>query len=331
LDARVVVVGASLGGVQALRRLCEVLPSDFGAPICVVLHIGAHKSFLPEILSAAGALPAVHGSDGQRLEPGRIYVAPSDQHMRVDGDLVRVVRGPKEHHWRPAIDPLFRSAARSFGARTIGVVLTGLLDDGTAGMQAIRAYDGTCIVQDPAEAAAASMPASVLKHVAVDHCIRLDDMGPLLSRLVKEPFVETPPMSSTNRTTHEDDISLGAGDVMEHLRAIGSPSTFTCPDCSGTLWQVAGVAPQRYLCHTGHAFSLQSLLGTQSSQTDAALWSAIRALQEKRELLLRAASVARAEGDGGRAETLRDKAALLDTSAHSLRRLVEGVSETVPE
>lgn len=329
MNTPLVVVGASLGGVSALRRFCSGLPGDFSAPICVVLHVGAHKSILPEILASAGALPAAHPFDGQRLEQGRIYVAPPDNHMRVDGDFVRLLRGPKEHHSRPAIDPLFRSAARSWGARTIGVVLTGSLNDGTAGMQAVKEYGGTCIVQDPAEAEAASMPSSVLKHVAVDHCIRLDELAALLCKLVKEPFEETPAMSSPNRTTHEDDVSQGVGDALEHLRAIGSPSTFTCPDCSGTLWQIAGVAPQRYLCHTGHAFTLETLRRAQSLATDGALWSAIRALQEKRAMVLEALNVASAEGDEVQAVALREEAAALDASARSLRELVEAVAELV--
>ena len=328
MDARLIVIGASLGGLTALRRICSGLPRDFSAPICIVLHVGAHRSVLPEILSAAGVLSAVHASDGQKLEPGRIYVAPPDNRIRVDGDLIRVVRGPKEHHSRPAIDPLFRSAARSFGPRTVGVVLTGLLNDGTPGMQAIKAYGGICIVQDPAEAEAASMPESVLRYVPVDHCVRLIDLAPLLSRLVKEPSAESPAMTVPNRTTHEDDVTLGAGDAMEHLRAIGSPSTFSCPDCSGTLWKIAGTAPQRYLCHTGHAFTLESLRSTQSSATDAALWSAIRALQEKRELLLNAMEAASAEGNDEQAERLWQKAVLLDSNAKSLRQLVEQVDET---
>jgi two-component system, chemotaxis family, protein-glutamate methylesterase/glutaminase len=323
LNSRLVVVGASLGGVSALRRLCGHLPKDFAAPICIVLHVGAHESILPKLLSSAGALPAVHPSDGQRLEPGRIYVAPPDNHLRVDDGVVRLTRGPKEHHARPAIDPLFRSAARSCGSRTIGVVLTGLLDDGTPGMQAIKEQGGTCVVQDPAEAEAASMPASVLKYVAVDHCVRLDDLAPLLSRLAKEPPQQPARMPSINRTTHEDDVSRGIGNAMEHLRAIGSPSTFSCPDCSGTLWQIAGVTPRRYLCHTGHAFTLESLRSAQSLGTDEALWSAIRALQEKRELVLQALNVATEERRADQEDALRDEAASLDISAKSLRRLLE--------
>jgi two-component system chemotaxis response regulator CheB len=304
------------------------LPRNFAAPVCVVLHVGAYKSILPELLSSAGALPASHAFDGQPLKEGHIYIAPPDHHMRVDGKVVRVGRGPKEHHSRPAIDPLFRSAARSFGPRAIGVVLTGLLDDGTAGMQAIKEFGGTCMVQDPAEADAPSMPASVLKHVSVDHCACLDAIGSILSRLVKEPTDGGfSAMVSPNRTIHEDDVSLGVGDAMEHLRAIGNPSTYSCPDCSGNLWQIAGVSPQRFLCHTGHAFTLESLLSAQSRATDETLWSAIRALQEKRDLLLQARNVAQANGDEELGEVLRQKGEALFASSKSLRKLVEEVDE----
>ena len=329
MSERLVVVGASLGGVAALCRLCMHLPSDFPAPICVVLHVGAHRSVLPEILGRAGPLRVVHGAGGQVPKPGTIYIAPPDQHMRVDGEVIRLLRGPKEHHARPAIDPLFRSAARTYGARTIGVVLTGMLDDGTTGMQAIKQSGGTCVVQDPAEAEAPSMPSSVLRYVDVDHCVRLDDLAPLLSRLVREPFDGSPTMPSPNRTTHEDDVSLGAGEVIEHLRAVGSPSTYSCPDCGGTLWQVAGAAPHRYVCHTGHAFTLESLRSAQSVATDAALWSAIRALQEQRHLALQALDVAIHAGEDKRASTLREKAALLEANFQSLRKLVEQIDETV--
>jgi two-component system chemotaxis response regulator CheB len=326
---RVIVIGASLGGVSALKRLCLGLPKDSPAPICIVLHVGAHKSILPEILRSAGALPAAHARDGEPLTNGHIHIAPPDHHMRIDGDAVRISRGPKEHHSRPAIDPLFRSAARSLGPRAIGVVLTGLLDDGTAGMQAIKEVGGTCMVQDPNEAAAPSMPASVLKYVAVDHCIRLDEFGPLLSRLAAEPVVESSRSTEPAiRTLHEDDISLGLGDAMEHLRAIGRPSTFTCPDCGGSLWQIAGVSPQRFLCHTGHAFSLEALISSQSLATDETLWSALRALQEKRELLLRAMAVAETAAHGALVASLRGKVAALSTSAETLRALVAGVDET---
>lgn len=327
-QTRLVVIGASLGGLSALRQIVRSLPPSFPAPICVVQHVGAHKSILPALLTSSGEVPAVHPSDGEALKSGCIFIAPPDHHMRVEGETVKLLRGPKEHHTRPAIDPLFRSAALSYGKRTIGIVLTGLLDDGTPGMQAIRAYGGTCIVQDPAEAEAPGMPLNVIKHVDVDYCVRLNEIAPLLCRLVDESMDDSDgAMITPNLTTHEDDLSLGRGDAMEHLIAIGNPSTFTCPDCSGSLWQVTGTAPQRFLCHTGHAFTLESLRRTQSLATDEALWSAIRALQEKRMLVLAAAKAASVEGDLAKATELANAARQLDNNAQNLRTLVEEVDE----
>ncbi|HSI49464.1 MAG TPA: chemotaxis protein CheB [Ideonella sp.] len=327
-NARLVVIGASLGGVAALREICRGLPEDFGAAIGVVLHVGAYRSVLPALLSSAGPLPAVHAEDGAPLQKGRIHVAPPDQHMRVEGDVLRLLRGPKEHHSRPAIDPLFRSAALSFGARTIGLVLTGMLDDGTPGMQAIKDLGGTCVVQDPSEAEAPSMPLSVLRHVAVDHCVPVREMAPLLCKLIDQPVEESPvPMPQRDRTVHEEAVLLGQGDVIAHLRAIGQPSTFACPDCGGTLWQLAGTSPQRFRCHTGHAFTLETLRASQSLSTDEALWSSIRALQEKRELVLQAEKAAAAQGNTRLASALASEAATLHDHTSALRGLVQGIGE----
>ena len=177
---KIVVIGASMGGVPALRTLVSSLPEDFPAPLLVVLHIGNFPSILPELLAARCPLTAAHAVDGEKLEPGRIYIAPPDQHMVVDGRTVRLNRGPKEHHSRPAIDPLFVSAALSHGPGVIGVILTGMLDDGTSGLQAIKRCGGVAIVQDPKEAEAPSMPLSALRHVRVDHCAPVADIAALL-------------------------------------------------------------------------------------------------------------------------------------------------------
>jgi len=179
-----VVVGASAGGVSALLQLSQALPAPFGAPICIVQHVGNHPSLLPELLRFRGPNEAVQARHGQRLAPGTLHVAPPDQHMLLDGDTVRLTRGPKENHARPAIDPLFRTAALGWGSRAIGVVLTGQMDDGTAGLKAIKDCGGIAVVQDPATAAEPGMPASALANVEVDHCVPLEEIAPLLVRLV---------------------------------------------------------------------------------------------------------------------------------------------------
>lgn len=188
---RLVVIGASTGGVSALLELARGLPRFFPAPVCIVQHVGSHPSLLPELLRLRGPNHAMHAEHGQRMNTGTLHVAPPDHHMLVEGDRLLLVRGPKENHARPAIDPLFRSAALQHGARVIGVVLTGQMDDGTAGLKAISQCGGTAIVQDPEDAVEPQMPRSALAQVAVDHCVPLAQMAELLVRLVGEP--EPPP------------------------------------------------------------------------------------------------------------------------------------------
>jgi two-component system chemotaxis response regulator CheB len=323
---RIIVIGASSGGVTALRELVARLPRGLPAPVLIVQHIGALPSMLPSILAAAGPLEATHAVDGQMMTPGRVYVAPPDHHMLVDGPLLRVARGPKEHHSRPAIDPLFRSAALSRGVDVIGVVLTGMLDDGTAGLQVVKACGGIAVVQDPADAESPDMPLSALKHVEVDHCLPLADIAGLLARLAAtRPGAVAPTPLRAGPIADEHDLSLSKGEPMDHLKAIGTPSTFVCPDCKGSLWQVAGAQPQRYRCHTGHAYTLRSLEHAQAQATDEALWGAIRALQEKYLLLGTMAAASRAEGDEAGALRLEADARDVERQAAVLRQIAEKV------
>src|SRR5215211_1119499 len=187
----IIVVGASAGGIEALRVLAGGLPADFPASLFVVLHTSPESpAMLPNILDRSGSLPALSPKDGDRIRPGTIYVAPPDRHLLIEPNRLRVTRGPKENRFRPAVDPLFRSAAETYGPRVIGVILTGYLDDGTAGLWNVKQRGGTTIVQDPADAVADSMPRSALKHVEVDHCVRLVQIPSLLVRLTHEPAEE---------------------------------------------------------------------------------------------------------------------------------------------
>ena len=317
-----VVVGASAGGVAALLKLSSALPAPFPAPILVVLHIGANTSVLPMLLSAHGNNRAVHAQDGQALEKGTIYVAPPDHHMLVHDGRIRLNRGPKEHHTRPAIDPLFRSAALAHGPHVVGVVLTGRLDDGTAGLKAIKQCGGVTVVQDPAEAEHPGMPRSALQTVAVDHCLPLEGIAAHLHRLVT---ASAPPVKASTPAAadlaHEVAVFDGQGDPMENLRAIGKPSTLACPDCAGVLWEIEDMEPPRYRCHTGHAFSLRSLEDTQSATTEDALWGAVRALQQREVILRRLAEHERKVGAGGdadRYEAQADEAARHAELLHGL-------------
>ena len=322
----VVVVGTSAGGVNALRALAATLPANLPASIVVVLHVGQHKSRMPTLLETAGPLSAAHVADGEPLRAGHIHVAPSDHHVLVEGSRLRLQRGPREHHTRPAIDPLFRSAALSLGRRVVGVVLTGRLDDGTAGLQAIKACGGLAVVQDPEDAFEPSMPSSALQHVDVDHCVALEGLGALIESLVAEPIdsaTEAPAWLA-----HEHDITVMKGEPMEHLNAIAKPSTFVCPDCKGSLWRIDGSRPSRFRCHTGHGFSLRSLHQAHSDKTEDAIWSAIRALEEQHLLLGGMAAEQRDHGDGAQAERLEAAARAVDEQADRLRELALSMPTT---
>lgn len=317
----IVVLGASLGGVPALLELAAALPPRFPAAVLIVLHIGSNASSLPALLSARGANPAIHPKDGERLESGTLYVAPPDYHMLVANDTIQLTRGAKEHHTRPAVDPLFRSAALTYGARVIGVILTGRLDDGTAGLQAVKECGGIAVVQDPAEALEPSMPMTAMRYVQVDHCVPLRLLADTLVRLTAETvpalLSPTPP-----HLTSEHSISTGGDNPMDKLNAIGKPSPIACPDCHGVLWELENSKPVRYRCHTGHAFSILSLAHTQSAATEEALWSAIRALKEREVTLRRLVECCRADGDSGQAETSAADADRMADHAQLLERIV---------
>jgi two-component system chemotaxis response regulator CheB len=257
---RVVVVGASGGGIDALRTLVSGLPADFPAPICIVLHSSPEApGVLGDILTRSGPLEATNAINGERLKPGHIYVAPPDCHLVVEPGKVRVTKGPRENRFRPAIDPLFRSAAQVYGPGAIGVVLTGSLDDGTAGLWALKQLGGTAIVQDPADAMFASMPQSAIAHVAVDHVLRLAAIAPLLVELTSVPAAaEIAPIPE--RMKVEVKIAMEHNPIDAGLERMGEPSRFAYPECHGVLLQLTEGSRTRFRCHTGHAYSVASLL-----------------------------------------------------------------------
>lgn len=317
-----VVVGASAGGVGALRTIVAQLPPDFAAAVLVVLHIGEHRSRLASVLRRAGSLPVDVAADGVLPRPGHIHVAPSDHHLLLHEGRLRLTRGPKEHHTRPAIDPLFRSAALWAGPRTIGVLLSGCNEDGTPGLQAIKSCGGIAIVQDPDDAEEAAMPSSALRRLSVDHCVPAARIAELLVRLAGSPAPQRrePPAA----LVHEMALCLPPSeDPMDHLRAIGKPSGFSCPDCGGGLFELNGTDPPRLRCHTGHAYTAQTLKDSYDATTEEALRTAIRALQEKQSLMHRLADLDRIAGDAQRALDTDAAAQRLAQQIIALRRLTE--------
>ena len=323
----IIVIGASSGGIDALKELVSALPRDLKASIFIVLHVAPYSlGILPEILERAGRLPAANARDWETIEQGRIYVAPPDHHLLVEASgYVRVTRGPRENRFRPAIDPLFRSAAHAFGTRVIGVVLTGWLDDGTAGMWAVKQRGGTAIVQNPEEAFAPAMPLSVIRHVEVDYITPLKEIAPLLVRLTSETTTADEegayPVSEEMETEVKiarEDNALDSGIV-----SWGEPSLYACPECHGVLLQLKEGNGVRFRCHTGHAYSVDTLLAEFSEKTEDSLWSAIRALEENVLLLRHLATHFDGGGEhNGYAEELLKKAQDAQDRASLVRQAV---------
>lgn len=293
----IITIGASAGGVEALQKLISSLPCDIPAAIFVVLHIPANvPSVLPTLLNRVSCLPVSHAVDRQAIEIGNIYVAPPDHHMLVEEGYMRVVQGPKENRARPAVDPLLRSAARSYGARVVGVVLTGSLDDGTAGLMAVYRSGGITVVQDPNDALYESMPRSAMEHVPIDYCVPLKEIGPLLARLATEPTQEKRQLPVSKEMDQElkvVEIDPSTLDTQEHP---GTPSPFSCPECGGVLWELNDGNLLRFRCRVGHAFSSESMLAEQNDALEHALWVALKTLEEQASLAHRMADRARANG-----------------------------------
>jgi two-component system chemotaxis response regulator CheB len=281
-NRNIVVIGASAGGFDVIRKIVAVLPADLNASILIVWHLSPDvRGILPQILNQAGTLQASNGIDFEPLQPGHIYVAPPDHHLLIEGDHTRISRGPKENRFRPAIDPLFRSAAFHHGKRVIGVILSGGLDDGSAGLWTIKKHGGVAIVQDPAEAEVRSMPQNAIEVAAPDHVVSAAEIGPLLVQLVNEQVRETDePITQTDRTKQEIDIAMDREEQKLSVYTEGTLTPFTCPDCHGVLSSIVEAGRTRFRCHTGHAFSADTLLAGITEHTEQSLWIAIRSTQE---------------------------------------------------
>jgi two-component system, chemotaxis family, protein-glutamate methylesterase/glutaminase len=289
---RLVVIGTSAGGLGALKECVQYLPPDFPAPILVVIHIGAHDSKVAQLLAPYSTLPIRQAKDNDPVEAGTILIAPPDRHLLVEIQRVRLSRGPKENFARPAIDPLFRSAAIAYRRNAIGVLLTGNLHDGTVGLQAIKAYGGTAIVQDPQEAEVPGMPLSALEHGDIDYCLPLKGIVEVLVELVNKPVESTLEVAPPNWIPVEQLFVLPGEAGMNELEKIAKPSVFTCPECHGSLWEIKSVKPRHFRCNTGHAFSASALGLGQDEMLEEAIWAAVRALHEKEVLLKQSAKSA---------------------------------------
>jgi two-component system chemotaxis response regulator CheB len=327
LDTRhIIVIGASAGGVEALRHLAAGLPEGFPASVFAVVHFPPHStSNLPAILSRAGPLPAVHPENGDPIRPGIIYLAPPDRHLLVERGRIVVTQGPRENGHRPAVDPLFRSAAGAYGRAVVGVVLTGNLDDGTAGLASVRRRAGTTVVQDPADAAHPGMPSSALAEVRVDHCVALAELPALLVRLATEPLPPPAADSEDEDLRFETDIAGMIPYAMHADQRPGTPSPFSCPECHGVLWELREGELVRFRCRTGHAYGVETLLAEQGEQVENALWVAFTSLKERAAFARKMARKMEDRGNLYSRERFMSQAAEADARAATVRELLRTV------
>lgn len=350
----IVVIGASAGGVEALRQLVSGLPPGLPAAVFVVVHIPPHMgSVLPELLARSGPLPAAHAQDGEEVRPGRIYVAPPDRHLLLSPGTVRLSAGPRENHSRPAADPLFRSAALSYGPRVAGVVLSGALSDGCAGLWEIKRRGGLAIVQDPGDALYPSMPHSAIDQVPVDHVLPAADIPRLIARLARptahdmvqsSTATDWQPMERANGAPEgtgrmgeinraqmldekpgEAEVKRDQAEQMSGQRD-GAVTVYVCPECGGTLWQANAGNILQFRCHVGHVYGGSDLLEGYTTEMERSLWWAIRTLRDKANLFRQIAENARERGAVREAERYDAKARKDDEHAETIIGMVEMAS-----
>jgi two-component system chemotaxis response regulator CheB len=318
---RVIAIGGSAGAIGALKTLCDSLPPDIPAAVCIVIHVGARgRNLLADALQKRCPIPIETAVDGQRLEPGRAYVAAADHHLIVVGDTIRLGRGPRENLARPAIDPLLRSVGLSHGSRAIGVVLTGMLNDGAAGLADLKRCGGVTVVQNPIEATDCEMPLAALAASDVDYQTPIAELGPLLKLLAGERRGPSPPPPDDVRL--EVEIALGRPTGTEEVNRLANPVALSCPGCGGVLAQMRSSAPLRFRCQVGHAYTAEALAAEQEDSVDEALRVALRIVEERAVLTQKMAEEARRSG-------LRFSAASYERAFAQSRRHVATLREAL--
>jgi two-component system chemotaxis response regulator CheB len=291
--SHLIVIGTSAGGMPALVQLVAQLPATLTAAVLVVQHLSPDSSgeFLVDRLANHTALRCRLPTDGEPLQSGTVYLAPPDRHLLAkDGRVphLLVTKGPRENHYRPSADALFRSAAVAYGPRTVGVVLTGMLHDGTAGLEFIKRCGGVAVVQDPHDAEYSSMPETALRNVDVDYVVPLDQMGALLDEITRS--VTERKMDIPEDLKQEAAIAERVVGTIDEALKIATPVPLTCPDCGGNLFEMKHGRILRYRCHTGHAFTADSLLRSAQHALEETMWVALRMMEERKNLLSSMAS-----------------------------------------
>lgn len=314
----IIVIGASAGGFRAINQLVANIPNTLPTAIFVVMHLG--KQSVPEIilqhLERNTKFTCKVPTHGDPIQKGYLYIAPRDCHMLVTKGTIHITKGPHENRWRPSIDVLFRSAAAAYDSRSIGIVLSGMMDDGTSGMSAIKRSGGVCIVQEPEEAEFPDMPKNVLNNVDVDYRVPVNDIGYILDDLFAKP--QGPMHEIPEDIRIEAEITQNMSSNINDMRKIADQSVFICPECGGGLWAVKNDKAHRYRCHTGHTYNEKLLVETQSEALEGSVWVCIRMLEERKLLL---SSVASHEQEEGRSAEAEDNLRKVDDIQQHIDRL----------
>ena|SRR5215472_8434354 len=327
----IIVIGGSAGATVPLKEILGRLPTDLPAAVFVVLHLPAQGvGILTTVASAASRLPVLQAASGMVIERGHIYLGAPDHHLLLYRDHIMLGRGPRENMARPAIDPLFRSAALQYGPRVIGVILSGLLSDGAAGLNAIKRCGGMALVQDPSEAVANEMPLRALEAVTADLCVPTSKLGDVLSDLTREQAGTALPVPPEIRL--EVEIAAGERIGSQELTRVAAPAPLTCPACGGVLSEVNARHPMRFRCQVGHAYTADALAKEQESRVDEALRVALRIIGERAELVHRMAGDARDRGRVAVAAQYESRSAEYREYADMIRRvMLQYLNSSPPE
>jgi two-component system chemotaxis response regulator CheB len=319
----ILVIGASTGGFEALKALVAGLPGDLPASVFVVMHLSPRQpGLLPELLARTSLLPITHAVDDAPIELGHIYIAPPDHHLLLAPGKMRLTQGPKENRSRPAVDALFRSAAQAYGPRVVGVVLTGQLDDGTAGLWVIKDQGGVAVVQDPADAEAPSMPLSALRNVAVDHVWPLAEMADALARLVQTTAPDNRSNPVSKETETETNIAAEGNALALGVMDLGPLTPYTCPECNGVLVQLKEGGVLRFRCHTGHGYSVNSLLDEVTEAIEGDLYAVMRGMEEAALIMRQMARRLYDEKDEAAAKACEQKAERATQRARMIHEVI---------
>jgi len=316
----IIVIGASAGGIGAVKKMVMGLSADLDAAFVVVLHLSTKSNAqnIADILQKQTSLRCLVARDNMLIESGNMYLAPQDNHLMVKAGLLKVNQGPHENKYRPSIDVLFRSAAVSYGNRTIGIILTGMLEDGTSGMWAVKSCGGICIVQDPVEAEYPDMPQSVINKVQADYRVYLDAIPVIIKKIVANALPPSVPVPSGLKV--EAEITEQMMSHIEQLEQIADHSNFVCPDCGGGLWAIKNDPTHRYRCHTGHVYTEKLLAELQDAKIEESVWVSIRMLEEKSNMSLLMKE--RNSDDPVRAQYYQNRINDIDAHVNRLKKLL---------